>query len=168
MPCGTFTFVKEDLKGTSPKLVVKDQDGVKWKVKLGIEARPETVASRIVWAVGYYATVDYFLEELQVHEMPARLHRGKNLVTQDGSLLNARLKREPADESKAGIWRWRSDPFTGTRELYGLRTLMAVLNNWDLKDKNNAIYQEGTERIYAVSDLGASFGCPGYPGHEIE
>ena len=44
LPRGTFAFVKEDLKGTSPKLVVKDQDDVKWKVKLGVEARPETVA----------------------------------------------------------------------------------------------------------------------------
>src|SRR5437870_12993285 len=43
-PKGTFTFVKEDLEGTNPKFVVQDQDGVKWKVKLGSEARPETVA----------------------------------------------------------------------------------------------------------------------------
>jgi hypothetical protein len=43
VPRGTFTFVKVDLKGTSPK---KDQNEVKWKIKLGAEARPETVASR--------------------------------------------------------------------------------------------------------------------------
>ena len=34
MPHGTVTFVKEDLDGTNPKLVVTDQDGQKWKVKL--------------------------------------------------------------------------------------------------------------------------------------
>jgi hypothetical protein len=38
---------------------------------------------------------------------------------------------------------------------------MAVINNWDLKDENTAIRQEGGERIYMVSDLGASFGCAG-------
>jgi hypothetical protein len=38
---------------------------------------------------------------------------------------------------------------------------MAVLNNWDLKDENNTIYQVRAERIYAVRDLGASFGCAG-------
>lgn len=65
VPSGTFTFVKEDLDGTNPKFVVKDQDGVKWKLKLGIEARPETVASRIVWAVGYHANEDYFVFDLQ-------------------------------------------------------------------------------------------------------
>ena len=72
------------------------------------------------------------------------------------------LKREsdPADK-KIGIWQWRHDAFTGTRELNGLRVLMAVINNWDLKDVNNAIYQVGPERIYMVSDLGASFGSAG-------
>jgi hypothetical protein len=156
-PHGTFTFVKEDLDGTNPKFVVKDQDGVKWKVKLGIEARPETVASRIVWAAGYHANEDYFVSELQVQGMPARLRRGQKLVGADGSVRNVRLKRE--DERKIATWRWRDDPFTGTRELNGLRTLMAVMNNWDLKDENNAVYDEDGERIFAVSDLGASFGC---------
>jgi hypothetical protein len=160
-PHGTFTFVKEDLQGTSPKFIVKDQDGTKWKVKLGMEARPETVASRIVWAVGYYANEDYFVADLEVHGMPADLHRGRDLVDADGSVHNVRLKRESADEKKAGNWRWRHDAFSGTREWNGLRSLMAVINNWDLKDVNNAIYQEGGERIYSVSDLGASFGCAG-------
>src|SRR5579859_1311365 len=49
-PKGPFTFVKEDLEGTNPKYDVRDENGVKWKVKLGAEARPETVASRFVWA----------------------------------------------------------------------------------------------------------------------
>src|SRR4029077_18425504 len=48
LPEGSFTFVEEDLDGSNPKFVVRDQDGVKWKVKLGLEARPETVASRLV------------------------------------------------------------------------------------------------------------------------
>lgn len=158
-PHGPFTFIKEDLSGTNPKFDVKDRDGVKWKVKLGIEARPETVATRIVWAVGYHANEDYFLPELKVGGMPARLHRGWKLISPDGSMRNVRLKRE--DEKKAGTWAWGQDPFTGTRELYGLRTLMAVINNWDLKDENNAIYEQGGERVYMVSDLGASFGCAG-------
>ena len=59
-PHGTFTFLKEDRKGSNPKFDVQDENGVKWKVKLGSEARPETVASRLVWAVGYFANEDYF------------------------------------------------------------------------------------------------------------
>src|SRR5579862_9854801 len=40
-PAGDYTFVKEDLAGTNPKFVVRDAKGVKWSVKLGIEAQPE-------------------------------------------------------------------------------------------------------------------------------
>jgi hypothetical protein len=72
------------------------------------------------------------------------------------------LKREErGGEKKIGRWHWRDDAFAGTRELNGLRVLMAVINNWDLKDDNNAIYQAGPERIYMISDLGASFGSAG-------
>lgn len=159
-PHGPYTFVKEDLDGSNPKFVVRDSEGVKWKVKLGVEARPETVAARIVWAVGYSANEDYFLADLQVEHMPAHLHRGQKLVAADGSVHNVRLKRE--DEKKLGEWGWRRGPFTGTRDWNGLRVLMAVLNNWDLKDENNSVYRgAGPEHIYMVSDLGASFGTAG-------
>ena len=37
-PQGTvFQFVKEDLSGTNPKLIVTDEAGSKWKIKLGAE-----------------------------------------------------------------------------------------------------------------------------------
>jgi hypothetical protein len=167
-PHSTFTFLKEDLDGTNPKFVVRDEDGVKWKVKLGAEARPETVASRLTWAVGYFTNEDYFLQDLRVRNMPAHLHRGQKLVEPDGSIHNVRLKRYLEGEQKIGDWRWRQDPFTGTRELNGLRVMMALINNWDLKDVNNSVYAEadgggsgGPEQIYMVSDLGASFGTSG-------
>src|SRR3979490_2860123 len=54
-PQGTFTFDKEDVKGATPKFDVVDQDRIRWRVKLGEEARPEVVASRLLWAVGYFA-----------------------------------------------------------------------------------------------------------------
>src|ERR1700730_16745420 len=41
-PAGTFTFVKEDKEGTSPKFDIVDGQGVHWKAKLGEEARSET------------------------------------------------------------------------------------------------------------------------------
>jgi len=44
----------------------------------------------------------------------------------------------------------------------GLKIMMALVNNWDLKKINNAIYDEDGEKPhYAVSDLGASFGRTG-------
>ena len=161
VPEGTVTFVKEDLDGTNPKFVVTDRDGQKWKVKLGLEARPETTASRIVWAAGYYTNEDYFVPELQVRGLPAKLHRGQELIEPNGVVRNVRLKRESKEEKKIGNWRWRHDAFSGTRELNGLRVVMAVINNWDLKDENNAIYEVDGKRIYMISDLGASFGAAG-------
>src|ERR1700722_12482844 len=84
-PNGPYTFIKEDLDGTSPKWVIRDRDGVKWKVKLGAEARPETTATRLVWAAGYFANEDYFLADLRVAGIPDHLHRGQNLIAADGS-----------------------------------------------------------------------------------
>ena len=165
-PHTTFTFLKEDMSGTNPKLEVRDQDGVEWKVKLGVEARPETVASRLVWAVGYFADEDYFLPVLRVEDMP-HLRRGENLVGPDGSIHDVRLERHRNDEKKISNWKWRDNPFAREREFNGLRVLMALMNNWDLKDTNNSVYEEkGTvdERLqlcYQVSDLGASFGTTG-------
>uniref|UniRef100_Q01WW1 Uncharacterized protein n=1 Tax=Solibacter usitatus (strain Ellin6076) TaxID=234267 RepID=Q01WW1_SOLUE len=162
-PHGTFTFDKEDMSGTNPKFDIVDQDGVKWRVKMGQEAGPETVASRLVWSVGYFANEDYFMPVLHVQNMQ-RLRRGRNFVSADGTVHNVRLKRHLKDEKKVGTWSWANSPFTGTREWYGLRVLMAVMNNWDLKDINNSVYQthdSPPEERYVVSDLGASFGTTG-------
>jgi hypothetical protein len=38
---------------------------------------------------------------------------------------------------------------------------MALINNWDLKDINNAIYIESSGSTYVVADLGATFGRTG-------
>jgi len=164
-PHGPFTFEKEDLDGTNPKFVVRDANGVKWKVKLGLEARPETVATRLAWAVGYYVSEDYFVSDTQIAGLPPHLHRGQKLIGPGGAVHNGRFKREPDKEKKIGAWQWNQDEFTGSREWNGLRTLMAVFDNWDLKDENNAVYRVGDERIFMVGDLGTGFGSAGrsYP-----
>jgi hypothetical protein len=157
-PRGPFTFRTEDLTGTNPKFTVEDANGVIWTVKLGPEARPETAATRLVWAAGYFANEDYFLDHLTVNDLP-RLHRGARYVGPEGSLTAVRLKRQATGEHKTGSWMWSSNRFSGTREMNGLRTLMALINNWDLTDENNAIYIESDgETRYEVSDLGSTFG----------
>lgn len=167
-PHGSFTFLREDLDGSHPKFEVRDDDGVHWKAKLGTEARPETVASRLLWAVGFSADEDYFVDEIRVNQMPAHVHRGQRMIDSNGTMHSVRLKRESDERVKVGAWSWRQNPFAGTRELNGLRVLMAVINNWDLKDINNTVFElkdaheEGTnERVYEVSDLGSSFGSAG-------
>ena len=161
-PHGTFTFEKEDMQGYSPKFDVVDENGVKWRVKLGEEARPETAASRLVWAVGYFANEDYFMPVMHLKSTP-RLRRGREFLSPDGTVRNARLKRLSEDEKKIGNWKWDNNPFKGTREWNGLRVMMALIGNWDLKNANNSIYQvkgDHPEQHYAVSDLGGSLGSP--------
>ena len=173
-PPDRFTFVKEDLDGTNTKLDVRDAAGTNWKVKLGSEVQSEVVATRLVWAVGYFADEDYFVRESTVSEMPRHLHRGQNFIRPNGVLYDARLEREREGAKKEGSWRWKDNVFNGTREFNGLRVMMALINNWDLKDVNNSVIKEkspssfdqeqlddGTS-IYFISDLGASFGSTGF------
>ena len=68
--------------------------------KTGPEARPETVASRFVWAVGYFANEDYFVPTLHVEAMQ-HLSRGENLVLPNNNVANVRLKRHLKDEKKS-------------------------------------------------------------------
>jgi len=100
--------------------------------------------------------------------MPAHVHRGQKLIGPNGEMRNVRLKWEPDGRKRIDQWQWRDDPFSGTRELNGLRVLMAVINNWDLKDVNNGVFRvmdhdndnASATCVYEVSDLGASFGGP--------
>jgi hypothetical protein len=68
----------------------------------------------------------------------------------------------PEGEKKTANWNWKHNPFVGTREFNGLRVMMALLGNWDLKDENNAVYRnkDGSEE-YLVTDVGTAFGPSG-------
>jgi hypothetical protein len=156
-------FLEEDREGNSPKFVVEDAANHKWKAKLGLEAQPEPVANRLLWAIGYKANENYFVPKLKVENLPSRLTRGQRFVGTNGEVERVRLQRHPGPEKKVGIWKWKKDPFTGTREFDGLRVMMALINNWDLKDENNAIYEDTAtgRQYYEVTDLGSSFGASG-------
>lgn len=162
-PTGAFSFVSEDPLATSPKFNVADGEGVEWKVKLGPESQPETAATRFLWAAGYFVDEDYYLATLTVKGLPT-LRRGQELVSPGGVVHGARLERKQTADTKLGDWDWFDNPFTGQRELNGLRVMMALLNNWDLKKVNNAIYAVEGERHYVVSDAGATFGKTGDKG----
>ncbi len=161
-PQGKLKFLEEDMEGTNPKFDAEDEQGIRWKVKMGGEARPETAATRLLWAAGYFVDEDYYLPVVQVEGMKA-LKRGQKYVSPDGAVQGARLKRHIKGEKKAGNWSWFNNRFEGTRELNGLRVMMALMNNWDLKESNNKIYtyEKSGEARYVVSDLGASFGKTG-------
>src|SRR5579859_2870716 len=162
-PTGKFRFVKEDKHGTAAKFEIVDEQGVRWKAKLGEEAKSETAATRLVWAAGYFTDEDYYLPELRVEKMP-KLSRGSKFVSADGVVQGVRLERKLKGQKKSGNWSWFKNPFVGTKELSGLKIMMALTNNWDLKEINNSIYDEkGQGPRYVVSDLGATFGETGNP-----
>lgn len=157
---GAFTFAGEDDDATSPKFDVTDAEGVVWKVKLGDEAQAETAATRFLWAAGYLVDEVYYFAEMTVVDLP-ELKRGQKYVSAGGVVRGARLERKRPPQAKVGDWDWFENPFVGTRELNGLRVMMALLNSWDLKRINNAIYVVDGERHYTVSDLGGTFGKTG-------
>jgi hypothetical protein len=159
-PAPPFKFESEDARGTNPKFNVRDAHGTKWRVKLGDEARPEVTASRLLWAVGYFVDDDYLVESAKVDNLG--LTRGADMAS-DGNIVEARFEKKPDGETKIGIWRWKDNPFIGTKEFNGLRVMMAVMNNWDLKDVNNAVYEDkdSGRDMFLTSDVGATFGTNG-------
>lgn len=146
-----ITFVKEEKGGYSKKYRIKDGQGRTWVAKLGKEAQSETAAVRLVWAVGYVSEINYLVPSLTIE--------GK------GTFENVRLEARPKEIERFDEWIWKENPFAGKRELQGLKVLMALMENWDLKDENNgilAVQRNGqTELHYIVSDLGTTFGKTG-------
>jgi len=155
-------FLKEDRHGQNSKFEVEDANGTKWKAKLGIEAQPEVVATRLLWAIGYFTNENYYVPNLEVKELPTHLHRGQGHVIPPDHVDGARLQRHVGGEKKDANWNWRHNPFVGTREFNGLRVMMALLSNWDLKDENDAIFTDKDgQQHYLVTDVGTAFGASG-------
>ncbi len=160
-PGTDFRFFQEIKTGTAPKFDVKDENGTKWKVKLGPEVKPEVAATCLVLAAGYFADEDYYRPQIRVQAMIHPLSRGNEYVS-DGVLVRDALLERAADGKKSGDWSWSDAGVAGTREFNGLRVLMALINNWDLKAENNSVRdQDDAGQRYSVSDLGASFGRTG-------
>ncbi len=147
----SVTFVKEEKGGYSKKYRIKDAKGRVWVAKIGKEAQSETAAVRLVWAVGYVSEINYLVPSLTIEGQ--------------GTFENVRLEARPENIDRFDEWMWMENPFVGKREFQGLKVLMALMENWDLKDSNNQILvvsNDGrTELQYIVSDLGTTFGKTG-------
>lgn len=155
-PADTYALVEVDNSGYSPGYAVRDREGTRWSVKLGIEAQPELVATRILWAIGYHQPANYVLtdwrfSDKQNHPQPL-----------------ARFRREQSDQKVVSDWSWYENPFVTTQAFKGLVVANLVLNNWDWKTSNNKVYDvtsaDGSaRRVYIVRDLGASLGKTTFP-----
>ena len=158
-PGTSFKFIEESKSGTAPKFFVEDENGAKWKVKLGEEVKSETAATRLVWAAGYFVDTDYYRPQIRVQGMK-QLSRGQEYVSGDGLVREARLELQ-GQGKKLNNWSWDQNPFVGTKEFNGLRVMMALINNWDTKEINNDILDVDGVSRYEVGDLGASLGITG-------
>jgi hypothetical protein len=161
----SVTFIKDETgEGYSVKYRVRDGAGKVWIAKVGNEARPETAAVRLAWAVGYVTEINYLYPCVQIKG--ATTPRKKVDRCEGDGFANVRFEARPEGVKRLDTWSWKSNPFNGTNELKGLIVLMGLLNNWDLKDENNKILvvpgENGENQLrYIISDLGATFGKTG-------
>jgi hypothetical protein len=162
-----LTFISEDASGFSYGMRVRDGAGKTWVVKLGKEAQPETSASRLLWAIGYVTEIHYLYPCVHVKGMPKSPAKSVPRCEGDG-FANARFEARPEGIKRLDEWTWANNPFVGTKEMKGLIVMMALINNWDLKDSNNKVIfvpasvTGGQDELhYILSDLGATFGKTG-------
>ncbi|HTG93459.1 MAG TPA: hypothetical protein VL866_12795 [Pyrinomonadaceae bacterium] len=141
-------FIKEEKGGYSKKFRVRDGSGREWVAKIGKEAQSETSAVRLLWAVGYPTEINYLEPRVTIP--------GK------GTFTNVRFEARPEGVKRVGEWKWSRNPFVQTPEFQGLKIMMALINNWDIKDSNNEMLhfrgRDGDVLVYIISDLGATFG----------
>ncbi len=148
-----LTFIEEKTGGYSKKYRVRDAKGNEWIAKLSKESQPDTAANRLLWALGYPTEIAYLVPKATIE--------GK------GEFENVRLEARPKDVDRVGNWMWENNPFQNTPEYRGLKILMIMINNWDMKDDNNEILAMRNpttgeaELRYIISDLGGSFGKTG-------
>lgn len=151
-----YELVAEDRTGYSPGFDVRGPDDIVWSVKLGPEAQPEVVTSRVLWAIGYHQPPTYYV--------PKWTLVGK-VTTQQGA---GRFRPSLPDRKVIADWSWYENEFVSTRPFKGLVVANVILNNWDWKTSNNKVYEirspnETARRLYVVQDLGASLGKTTFP-----
>ena len=142
----------------SPGFGVTDEHGTEWSVKQGREAKVEVVMSRVLSAVGYHQPPVYYLPQWTISGGPA-----------PGVQTEARFRPKHTVLKDDGEWSWQQNPFIGTRPYNGLRVLMMLLNESDLKNSNNTLYEvkktadahTDARHWYVVRDIGTALGETG-------
>jgi len=159
-PVPPFRFVEEMKHGISPKLVVTDGSNRKWVVKFGEEAKPENFASRIAWAAGYVVRPSYYVASGTLQGATS-LKRTAKFVDAAGRFRDARFQLFDRDDfreipgSKVDLSEQKEQP-----ELNGLKLMLLLVANWDVKPANTAVFAAGSQRYGAVTDWGCQYGRP--------
>jgi len=143
------TLIEEKETSGSAQFRVRDALGREWMVKVGGEAQAEVAASRIVWAVGYYTDVSYFVPRVEI--------AGKGIVE------DARFEARSKGIKRLDEWMWDDNPFSDTNEFQGLKVLLVLLDNWNLKNENTKVLfvredeAARSELRYIISDFDVKF-----------
>ena len=140
----TVTFLGRQPGGNNLKYRVKDKNGREWVIKIADESQAEVAAVRLIWAIGYRTEIDQMVRSISIPKV--------------GNYKNVRFEARPESIKRGERWSWRNNQHIGSKELDGLKIMMALVNNWDLKDENNVVITEGDKSYMIVSDIGSSFG----------
>jgi len=170
-PAPPFRFLKNETGGTTAKIAAQDAKGHTYSVKFGAKVVPESFASRFVAALGYTVEPSYYVGPGRIEGVP-RIHLVSSYVKRDGSFARARFQLRDLRELefvKNSAWSLVDNPFTGSHQLAGLRTLLMLLSNWDIKDvrngqesANTAVFRSSAggrpELLYSFFDWGDTLG----------
>ena len=171
-PQPPFTYLEEHFGGSRPCVSVRDARGRRWRLKWGDEVQVEALATRLAWAVGYFAETTYYVQQGRVEQV-GELKRAGSCLDNAGAFTAARFELEEEDvitHFDEHSWAWSNNPFVGSRELNGLKIVMMWLSNWDAKDvrdvalgSNTAIFEHrlpdgGREARYLITDWGGALG----------
>jgi hypothetical protein len=156
-PVDTYTFVERKHTGVNLGMTVVDSKGREWSVKqpypggLDDESAVEVAVSRILSAVGYHQPPVYYLPSFTLKD-------DWGTHTEPGG----RFRLKPEALKDAGPWRWDENPFIGSKPYQGLLVVLMMLNDTDLKNSNNSLYERQVggkvEKLYMVRDVGAALG----------
>ncbi len=171
-PQPPFTYLEEHFAGSRPCVSVRDARGRRWRLKWGDEVQVEALATRLAWAIGYFAEITYYVHEGRVEDV-SELKRAGSCLDSQGVFTAARFELEEKDvmtHFDEHSWAWTNNPFVGSRELNGLKIVMMWLSNWDAKDvrdvalgSNTAIFEHrlpggSREARYLITDWGGALG----------
>jgi hypothetical protein len=162
VPQPPFLFQEEVPGGTSPKIRVTDANKRVWTVKFGPEAKAEVLASRLAWAAGYFAEPMYFVKEATLENV-AKLTRAEPFVDRSNQNRIRDARFELFDPllykfQPRSSWTFETKGLGDANQLAGLRLLMMLVSNWDIKPENTAIVTMNGEPYYAFTDWGATMG----------
>ncbi|MBI3278986.1 MAG: hypothetical protein HYZ57_03990 [Acidobacteria bacterium] len=172
-PQPPFVFQEEPKGGTWPKVLVTDANRRTWEVKFGPETKAEAFSTRLLWAVGYLVEPNYYVPSGKIDSLGAISARAEAMISRSNgnSFKEARFElRNPGYLPVVGQnWAFTNNPFQGRPEFSGLKVMMMLLSNWDVKDARssdgpNTLIMEKEldggdhEFHYIISDWGGTMG----------